>query len=138
MWHFAYELITFLMQSRTPHNILLVDDDVDHLCICSRILQSQHFSVRILPGCNKMEDLMDAVRDFRPEVIFMDHHMPGVDGAEATRMLKSNPSFKSIPIIYFSGQDDVVRLAAAAGADDVLRKNFYVPKLLELARKYTT
>jgi CheY-like chemotaxis protein len=67
----------------------------------------------------------------------MDHNMPGIGGHDATKILKANPLSESIPVIYFSGQDDVAQLAAAAGADDFLRKSFYIPRLLELALKYT-
>ena len=84
-----------------------------------------------------MEELVETIRAFRPGLIFMDHDMPGIGGMDATRMLKSDPLSKSIPIIYFSGQDNVDQLAAAAGADDYLRKNFYMPKLLEITAKYT-
>lgn len=125
------------MHSSILKNILLVDDDVDHLCLCSVILRRQHYAVRTLPGCNNFDDLINMVHDFRPALIFMDHSMPGISGLEATRLLKANPLYTRIPIIYFSGQDDVVKLAAAAGADECLRKNFYMPQLLELTAKYT-
>ena len=124
------------MYPSTPKNVLLVDDDPDHLCLCQLILRRQHYGVHILPGCNSMDDLLTVVRDFRPALIFMDHSMPGIGGLEATRTLKSSPSFSSIPVIYFSGQDDIEALAKAAGADDCLRKSFYMPQLLELAAKY--
>ena len=126
-----------VMFSSTLENVLLVDDDVDHLYICSLILRRQNYAVRTLAGCNKMEDLLETVRAFRPRLIFMDHDMPGVGGLDATRTLKSDPLLKSIPIVYFSGQDNVDQLAAAAGADDFLRKNVYMPKLLEIAARYT-
>ncbi|HEV2355833.1 MAG TPA: response regulator [Puia sp.] len=125
------------MQANALKNILLVDDDLDHLSLCSLILRRQHYAVRILPGCKDISDLLQVVRDFRPGLIFMDHNMPGVGGLDATRMLKADPLYKGIPIIYFSGQDDIVQLATAAGADDCLRKNFYIPQLLELTAKYT-
>ena len=125
------------MLSSTLKNILLVDDDVDHLSICSLVLRRHEFIVRILPGCKKMDDLIEVVRDFHPAVIFMDHEMPGIGGLDATRTLKTNPLYKDIPIVYFSSMDDVVKLAESAGADDCLRKNFYIPRLLELAAKYT-
>jgi|SRR6185437_2932137 len=124
------------MHSSTLKNILLVDDDVDHLCLCSVILSRQRYAVRTMPGCNNFNDLVNMVHDFRPALIFMDHSMPGISGLEATRLLKANPLYARIPIIYFSGQDDVVQLAAAAGADECLRKNFYMPQLLELTAKY--
>jgi CheY-like chemotaxis protein len=84
-----------------------------------------------------MDELIGVVREFRPGIIFMDHDMPGVSGMDATRELKSNPLSKSIPVIYFSGQDNVAELAATAGADDFLRKHFYMPRLLELTARYT-
>lgn len=125
------------MLSSTQKNILLVDDDVDHLCLCSLILRRQNFTVRTLAGFNAPDQLLQTVRDFQPELIFMDHDMPGIGGFDATRILKSDPQSHSIPVIYFSGQDDVARLAAAAGADGFLKKSLYVPMLLELAAKYT-
>jgi CheY-like chemotaxis protein len=125
------------MFSSTQKNILLVDDDVDHLCLCSLILRRQNFTVRTLAGFDKPDQLLQTVHDFQPELIFMDHDMPGIGGLDATKILRSDPLSHSIPIIYFSGQDDVAQLAAAAGADGFLKKNLYVPKLLEFAAKYT-
>ena len=125
------------MEQRALKNILLVDDDVDHLCLCSLILRRHQYAVHMLAGCNNIGDLLEIIRDFRPDLIFMDHNMPGVGGSVATRTLKADPLYKRIPIIYFSGQDEIVQLAAAAGADDCLRKNFYIPQLLELTAKYT-
>jgi CheY-like chemotaxis protein len=141
IWHrygpFNGNLMPFVMLSNTLENVLLVDDDVDHLSICSLILQRRNYAVRILLGCKNLDELIEVVREFRPGIIFMDHDMPGIGGLDATKGLKSNPLSKSIPVIYFSGQDDVAQLAAAAGADDFLRKHFYMPRLLELTARYT-
>ncbi len=125
------------MLSNTPEKVLLVDDDVDHLSICSLILKRKNYVVRILSSCKNIDDLIEVVREFQPGIIFMDHDMPDISGLDATRELKSNPLSKSIPVIYFSGQDDVAELAAAAGADHFLRKHFYMPDLLELTARYT-
>lgn len=125
------------MQSVTLKNILLVDDDIDHLCLCSRILSAQNFAVRQLSSVDNLSELLETVRDFQPDLIFMDHCMPGIGGFDAIKCLKSHILYRHIPIIYFSGEDDVVALATSAGADNYLRKRFYVPQLLELARKYT-
>ena len=125
------------MLSNTPQNVLFVDDDVDHLSICSLILKRKNYAVRILPNCKNVDDLLGVVREFQPGIIFMDHNMPGISGIDATRELKSNPLSKSIPVIYFSGQDNVEELAAEAGADNYLRKHFYMPELLELTARYT-
>lgn len=125
------------MYPSTLKSVLLVDDDLDHLYLCRLILRRQRYGVHILPGVKDIDVLLNVVREFRPSLIFMDHDMPGIGGLDATRMLKADPQYKWIPIIYFSGQDDIIRLAKAAGADECLRKSCYMPQLLELTAKYT-
>ncbi len=60
----------------------------------------------------------------QPAVVFLDHHMEGMDGLEALKIIKSNPSTALIPVImYTSEQGDVyVGQARALGAIDILGK----------------
>ncbi len=60
----------------------------------------------------------------QPSVIFLDHHMEGMDGLEALKIIKSNPSTALIPVImYTSEQGDVyVGQARALGAIDIIGK----------------
>lgn len=60
----------------------------------------------------------------RPDVIFMDHMMPELDGFEATRRIKSTPATRDIPVIIISGSDDeaFVHDARAIGADGAIAK----------------
>src|SRR5690606_39028248 len=60
----------------------------------------------------------------QPAVIFLDHHMEGMDGLEALKIIKSNPGTALIPVImYTSEQGDVyVGQARALGAIDILGK----------------
>lgn len=60
----------------------------------------------------------------RPDMIFMDHMMPDLDGFEATRRIKASPATRDIPVIIISGSDDedFVQAARAIGALDVIAK----------------
>ena len=60
----------------------------------------------------------------RPDMIFMDHMMPDLDGFEATRRIKASPATRDIPVIIISGSDDeaFVRDARAIGALDAIAK----------------
>lgn len=60
----------------------------------------------------------------QPAVVFLDHHMEGMDGLEALKIIKSNPGTALIPVImYTSEQGDVyVGQARALGAIDILGK----------------
>lgn len=116
--------------------ILLIDDDYDHLLICSLILKRRGYEVLTLAGCERMEELTTAVETFRPGLIFMEHKMRGICGMDLTQMLKSHGGFKKIPVVYFSHLDDIVPLAKQAGADAYLRKPFNVDGLIDITGKY--
>jgi CheY-like chemotaxis protein len=60
----------------------------------------------------------------RPDVIFMDHLMPGMDGFQAVQAIKSNPSTAMIPVIMYTSQEGelYVSQARALGAVGVLPK----------------
>jgi len=110
-----------------PRKILLVDDDVDHLSISKLVLTNRGYNVLVLWSTGV---LLEVVKDFMPDLIFMDHNMPEMDGREATRLLKSNEATKHIPVIYFSGADQLENLAKEAGADGFLAKPFKIDQLL--------
>lgn len=116
--------------------ILLIDDDYDHLLMVNLILQKRGYKVLTMAGCEKMDELTDAVESFRPHLIFMDHEMRGICGMDLSLMLKSHPEFGKIPVIYFSGHENIVQLAKEARADSYLRKPFEINGLLEITRKY--
>ncbi len=70
-----------------------------------------------------------------PAVIFMDHHMEGMDGLEALKIIKANPSTATIPVIMYTSKgdsDDVYAgQAHALGALDTLSKNVMKPARVE-------
>jgi two-component system cell cycle response regulator DivK len=107
----------------------LVDDDVDHLSICKLILTNRGYNVLVLWSTNV---LMEVVKDFMPDLIFMDHRMPDIDGIQATTLIKSNPLTQLIPIIYFTGVERGEEYAKRAGADGFLAKPFKIEHMIAL------
>jgi len=116
-----------------PRKIFLVDDDLDHLSICKLILTNRGFNILVLWNTDV---LLEVVKDFMPDLIFMDHRMPHRDGIHSTRLLKSNDSTKSIPVIYFSDVEHAERFSKEAGADGFLAKPFNVDTLLAAIYRY--
>jgi two-component system cell cycle response regulator DivK len=79
---------------------------------------------------------LEVVKDFMPDLIFMDHHMPEMDGREATRLLKSNDATRHIPVVYFSSAEQIEQLAREAGADGFLAKPFKIEQLIAKINHY--
>lgn len=71
-------------------------------------------------------DGIAAASEHRPAAILLDIRMPGMDGFEVCRRLKSNPSLREIPVIFISGntRDESQRLAFEAGGTDYLSKPY--------------
>ena len=85
------------------------------------------------------EDALVYLNDHRPDVIFMDHLMPGMDGFEAVSAIKNNPDTATIPIMMYTSQQGelYVGQARALGAVGVLPKQVEpveVSKVLESLR----
>lgn len=117
--------------------ILLIDDDPDHLLICKLILIKRNYDVSTLLGCEELQDVLEAVEIFRPDLIFLDHYMPGHCGLDVAKMLRSTSPYERIPIIYFSSDENIALLAATAGADAYLQKPFSISNLIGLSEHYT-
>ena len=112
--------------------VLIFDDDTDILEVCTIVLETNGFEVVTESNC---EDLLRKVLDCSPDVILMDNKIPPVGGIMATRQIKATPAFSDLPVVYFSANQDIARLAAEAGADHYIEKPFDLDELVSLLKK---
>lgn len=106
--------------------ILILDDDAQILSVCEYILQELGYEVFTDTNCNL---IIDKVKNVNPDVILMDNWIPDTGGKQATQLLKANPETNKIPVIYFSANTDIKKLAGEAGADFYLSKPFDITEL---------
>jgi CheY-like chemotaxis protein len=106
--------------------VLILDDDIDILQICTIVLKKKGFDVQTL---NNSTQVISQVHSYQPDVILMDNWIPGPGGIEATRMLKLDPATQDIPVIFFSANSNVTQLAREARADYFLQKPFDITEL---------
>jgi CheY-like chemotaxis protein len=78
-------------------NALLVDDSKVARFALSKLLESRDMEVNMAGSAEEALDFLNS--NGRPDVIFMDHLMPGMNGVEATKAIKGNPDTAAIPII---------------------------------------
>jgi two-component system alkaline phosphatase synthesis response regulator PhoP len=116
--------------------IMLVDDDGGIQEVCKEILRMEGHEVYGIMYCENVAQLLEAVIRFRPDLMFIDHSMPLVSGADAIRTLREEPQTKAIPVIYFSANDDIARLAEKAGATDFLQKPFDISEMFRIIERY--
>ena len=109
--------------------ILIVDDKPDNLRLLSQILIKQGYEVR--KAINGSTALM-GVEKFTPDLILLDINMPGMDGYEVCKKLKSNRQTRQITVIFLSASDKVMDKVQAfeVGGVDYITKPFQVPEVL--------
>jgi CheY-like chemotaxis protein len=105
----------------TSKRALVVDDSKSARAFLSRILERHEIAV---DAADSAEAAIDYLTRTRPDVIFMDHMMPGMDGFQAVQSIKNNPRTSSIPILMYTSQEGDLYLgqARALGAEGVLPK----------------
>lgn len=106
--------------------VFIFDDHKDILELCSLILEGAGFETKTSSTSN---DIIKQVETFKPDLILMDNWLPDIGGIEATQTLKKHPVYKSIPVVYFSANNDVKSLAESAGADCFIAKPFDIEEL---------
>lgn len=100
---------------------LIVDDSKSARMVLKRLLESHELDV---DTAESAEAALEYLIDHRPDVVFMDHMMPGMDGFEAVTAIKNNPDTATIPIMMYTSQEGelYVGQARALGAVGVLPK----------------
>jgi signal transduction histidine kinase/DNA-binding response OmpR family regulator/CHASE3 domain sensor protein len=114
--------------------VLIVEDDVRNVFALSSVLEPK--GVKVTIARNGKEGLAALDKDPSIDLVLMDVMMPEMDGLEATRLIRKDPSRQRLPIIALTAKamrDDHER-CLAAGANDYLAKPLDVEMLLSLLR----
>ena len=102
--------------------ILVVDDSPVALEIITDDLTEAGYTV--LTASTPQEAMGVVASGYKPDLILVDVMMPGMNGDEFCKMVKSKPETKDIPVVFVSTKDDseLKAMIASAGADGYLRK----------------
>lgn len=97
--------------------ILLVEDNAVNRRLAGFLLRSQGYLVR---EAATAQEAFEILRSERPDLILMDIQLPGMDGLEATKRLKDDPTMADIPVVAVTsyamkGDRDKALAAGCAG-----------------------
>ena len=119
-----YFLVTTTSQGPPVLKVLFVDDQVDILKPLLNLVKNLLKNVEILVESSGPSGL-ERARVEKPDMIFLDISMPGMDGYEVCRRLHESPLTDSIPVLFLSSMDLSMKEQLEAfelGAVDFLRK----------------
>ena len=115
--------------------VLIVDDEKDILDLVEYHLRQAGFPViSALDGSSGLEQ----ARKRNPVLVILDLMLPGMDGKDVCRSLKSNPLTRLIPVLMLTARaEEVDRIIGfELGADDYVTKPFSPRQLLAKIRQY--
>lgn len=103
--------------------ILVVDDEKDILELVSYNLQKEGFHIET---SQNGEDALDKIRSYKFDLLILDLMLPGIQGMELCKVLKSDSETASIPIIMLTAKSEELDkvLGLEMGADDYITKPF--------------
>ncbi|MES2481641.1 MAG: response regulator [Pseudomonadota bacterium] len=113
--------------------ILVVDDTPENLMLISDLLR-KNFNVKV--ANNGQRALVLATTGVVPHLVLLDVKMPGMDGYEVCRQLKSDPVTRIIPVVFLTamGAAEDERKAIEAGAEGYLTKPVSAGKLMSIIK----
>lgn len=109
--------------------VLVVDDTPDNLSLMSALLKDTY---RVKIANNGEKAIKIAQSETPPDLILLDIMMPGMDGYEVCRILKSDPSTREIPVIFLTAMTSVddEKKGLELGAVDYITKPISPPVVM--------
>ena len=114
--------------------VLVVDDEPFICRSLSFVLRKDNYDVF---EARNGEEALAAIRQHKPDLVFLDVMMPKINGFEVTERVKADPELASVRIILLTakGQDSDREIGKRVGADDYMTKPFSPTRILERVRE---
>jgi DNA-binding response OmpR family regulator len=112
-----------------PKDILIVDDELDIIIPIQFLMEQQGYNVMT---AQRGEDALDLIYHYKPDLVLLDIMLPGIDGWQVCEIVRLNPHYRDIKIIFLTakGRKEEIAKGLALGADDYITKPFSNAKLV--------
>ena len=114
--------------------IVLADDNPENLLLLKNTLKESYM---VFPT-HSAQDMFELLEHVRPNLILLDVEMPGMNGHEAIKKLKSDDKYREIPVIFLTSMtgEESEKEGYQLGAVNYINKPFVTPVLLERIQKH--
>ena len=109
--------------------LLIVDDDPQILNLLSSILQPWGFDLVLLDNPQRFGEVLE---ESQPDLLILDVTMPEVSGIELCQVVRNDPHWQELPVLFLSTYRDspTIQKVFEAGADDYISKPIVEPELV--------
>ena len=103
--------------------ILIVDDEPNVVVPIQFLMEQQGYRVMI---AERGEDALDLIYQYKKDLVLLDIMLPGIDGYEVCEIVRLNPKYRKIKIIFLTakGREEEIAKGLALGADAYITKPF--------------
>lgn len=118
--------------------ILIVDDEPNLIVPIQFLMEKLGYRVMI---AERGEDALDLIYQYKPDLVLLDILLPGIDGYEVCEIIRLNPNYRNVKIVFLTAKGREVQIAQglALGADAYITKPFsnaeLVAKVKEILEK---
>jgi len=118
--------------------ILIVDDEPNVIVPVQFLMEQQGYRVMT---AERGEDALDLIYQYKPDLVLLDIMLPGIDGYEICEIVRLNPNYRDVKIVFFTakGRETEIAKGLALGADAYITKPYsnaeLVAKVKELLEK---
>jgi len=112
-----------------PKEILIVDDEPSIVVPIQFLMEQQGYSVLV---AENGEDALDVIYKYKPDLILLDIMLPRIDGYEVCEIVRLNPEYRNVKIIFLTAKGREVEIAKglALGANAYITKPFSNTELI--------
>jgi DNA-binding response OmpR family regulator len=117
-----------------PKEILIVDDEPSIVVPIQFLMEQQGYNVLV---AENGEDALDIIYKYAPDLILLDIMLPRIDGYEVCEIVRLDPRYRDIKIIFITAKGREVEIAKglALGADAYITKPFSNIELVSKVKK---
>ena len=117
-----------------PQKILIVDDEPNIVVPLQFLMERNGYETAV---AQSGEEALEAISKEKPDLVLLDIMLPGIDGFEVCEIVKLNPEWKHIKIIFLTakGRDVDIAKGMVLGADEYIAKPFSNKQIVESVKK---